>query len=85
MDRRKLIVLLGAVASLASPSGAVEVKPKIGFLCWLTSSARTLLLDQFRDGMQQFGYSEGKNYAIEAYFTGGDRELTEEIARRLVQ
>jgi ABC-type uncharacterized transport system substrate-binding protein len=35
--------------------------------------------------MQQFGYVEGKNYEIEAYFTGGDRELTQEIARKFVQ
>jgi len=83
MDRRKFIIL-GAAAGLASPAAAESKRPKIGLLSWLTRTG-TPALDQFRDGMQQFGYVEGKNYEIEAYFTGGDRELTQEIARKFVQ
>jgi putative tryptophan/tyrosine transport system substrate-binding protein len=84
MDRRKFIILLGVAAGLASPAAAELKKPRIGLLSWLTPTG-TPALDQFRDGMQRFGYVEGKNYEIEAYFTGGNRELTREIARKFVQ
>ena len=65
MDRRKFIIL-GAAAGLASPAAAESKKPKIGLLSWLTRTG-TPALDQFRDGMQQFGYVEGKNYEIRVY------------------
>ena len=35
--------------------------------------------------MQQLGYVDGKNYEVEAYFTGGNREMTQDVARKLVQ
>jgi putative ABC transport system substrate-binding protein len=35
--------------------------------------------------MRQLGYVEGKSYVIEAYFTDGNRELTQEVARKLVE
>ncbi len=41
--------------------------------------------DHFREGMQQLGYVDGKNYDVESYFTGGNREMTQDVARKLVQ
>jgi putative ABC transport system substrate-binding protein len=35
--------------------------------------------------MQQFGHIEGKDYEVEAHFTSGSAELTEQIARKLAQ
>jgi putative ABC transport system substrate-binding protein len=84
MDRREFIVLLGSVAGLASPAAADDKKVKIGFLSWFPPTMH-VDLDHFREGMQQFGYVDGKNYEIEAYFTGGNREMTQDVARRLVQ
>ena len=83
MDRRRFIILFGAIASLA-PAVADERKPKIGFLDWFRPTMKGDL-DHFREGMEQFGYVEGKNYEIEAYFTDGDRALTQDLARKLVR
>jgi putative tryptophan/tyrosine transport system substrate-binding protein len=84
MDRREFIVLLGSVAGLASPAAADDKKVKIGFLSWFPPTMN-VDLDHFREGMQQLGYVDGKNYEVEAYFTGGNREMTQDVARRLVQ
>ena len=84
MDRREFIVLLGAAAGLASPAAADDKKAKIGFLSWFPPTMN-VDLDHFREGMQQFGYVDGKNYEVEAYFTGGNREMTQDVARKLVQ
>jgi putative ABC transport system substrate-binding protein len=84
MDRREFIVLLGAAAGLASPAAADDKKVKIGFLSWFPPTMK-VDLDHFREGMQQLGYVDGKNYEVEAFFTGGNREITEDVARRLVQ
>ena len=84
MDRREVIVLLGSVAGLASPAAADDKKVKIGFLSWFPPTMNGDL-DLFREGMRQLGYVDGKNYEVEAYFTGGNREMTQDVARRLVQ
>jgi putative ABC transport system substrate-binding protein len=84
MHRREFMLLLGAAAGLASPAAAADKKPKIGFLSWFPPTMK-VDLDHFREGMQQFDYVEGKNYEIEAYFTGGNREATQDIARKFVQ
>jgi putative ABC transport system substrate-binding protein len=84
MDRREFIVLLGSVAGLASPAAADDKKVKIGFLSWFPPTMN-VDLDHFREGMQQLGYVDGKNYEVEAYFTGGNREMAQDVARRLVQ
>jgi putative tryptophan/tyrosine transport system substrate-binding protein len=84
LRRREFITLLGAAVGLALPAAADGKRPKIGFLDWFPPAMKGDL-DRFREGMQQFGYVEGKNYEIEAYFTGGNRELTKSLARQLVQ
>jgi putative tryptophan/tyrosine transport system substrate-binding protein len=84
MHRRAFIILLGAAAWFASPAAAEGKKAKIGFVDWFPPTMKSDL-DHFREGMQQFGYVEGKNYDVEAYFTGGNREMTEELTRKLAQ
>jgi len=84
MDRRAFITLLTSTVGLATPTLADRKRPKIGLLDWFPPTMR-VDLDHFREGMQQFGYVEGNDYEIEVYFTSGDRQLTEETARKLVR
>jgi putative ABC transport system substrate-binding protein len=84
MHRREFMLLLGAAAGFASPAATADKKQKIGFLSWFPPTMK-VDLDHFREGMQQFGYVEGKNYEIEAHFSGGSREATRDIARKFVQ
>jgi putative ABC transport system substrate-binding protein len=81
---RKLFVVLMLAAAVAAPAVAADKPAKIGFLSWY-SSDRKVEVDNFREGMRQLGYVEGTSYVIEAHFTDGNRELTQQIARKLVE
>ena len=41
-------------------------------------------LDRFREGMEKVGYT-GRDYDLEGHFTGGNPQLTRDIARKLVE
>jgi putative ABC transport system substrate-binding protein len=85
MRRRDL--LPGLVAfTIARPAWAAanEKKIQIGFLSWFPPSMNTDIA-RFRQGMQQVGYAEGKDYDVEAVFVGGNRALCQDIARKLVR
>jgi hypothetical protein len=56
---------------------------KIGFLSWWPLAVKSLV-DNFHDGMRQLGHIEGKTYEVEAHFTDGNRELTQQVAQKLV-
>jgi putative ABC transport system substrate-binding protein len=81
---RKLFALLLLAGAVAAPAFAADKPAKIGFLSWY-SSTRKAEADNFREGMRQLGYVEGKSYVIEVHFTDGNRELTQQIARKLVE
>lgn len=85
MNRRDLLIAAAAAMS-CSPAGIAQVPklPKIGFLSWFPRSMKHDL-DRFEEGMQQLGYTENRDYEVEAYFTAGDPELTREMARRLIE
>jgi putative tryptophan/tyrosine transport system substrate-binding protein len=82
--RRGFVSLAIAAVCAALPAHADEKKAKIGFVDWFPPSMRADL-DHFREGMTQFGYIEGKNYEVEAYFTAGSPALTRDIVDRLVK
>jgi putative ABC transport system substrate-binding protein len=77
---------VSAVTNLVSPLTAIAAGKtfKIGFLSWFPPSMK-VDLDGFREGMRKFGYVDGTNYTVEAYFTAGNPDLTQEKARALVQ
>jgi ABC-type uncharacterized transport system substrate-binding protein len=81
---RKLFALLAMAVAIATPAAAADKPAKIGFLSWY-SPAMKWHVDHFREGMQRLGYVEGKSYVIEAYFTDGNRELTQQVARKLIE
>jgi len=81
--RRKFLLLSGAALAVARPAFADRKKPRIGYLSWFPDSMRDDL-DRFREGMEKVGYTE-PDYELEAYFTGGNPQLTWDIARTLVE
>jgi putative ABC transport system substrate-binding protein len=82
--RRELVLLSGAALAMAGPAFAARKKPTIGFLSWFPQSMERDL-DRFREGMRELGYSETQDYVVEAYFTGGNPQLTRDMARKLVE
>jgi putative ABC transport system substrate-binding protein len=89
-NRRKLIVALGAGA-LTVPFGAFAQQPvkvwRVGYLGNVDTRApsRPDPLNPFLQGMQRFGYVEGKNLVIERRFPEGNNERLPALATDLVK
>src|ERR1700751_3238494 len=80
---RRGFLLSGTALAIARPAFADRRKPKIGYLSWFPESMKDDL-DRFREGMEKAGFTEA-DYELEAYFTGGNPQLTRDIARKLVE
>jgi putative ABC transport system substrate-binding protein len=75
-------LLLGVVYAQAQQ----PVKtPRIGVLMSGSSEARRAVLDSFRQGLRDFGYTEGHNIVIEYRFDEGRDERLSDLAAELVQ
>ena len=84
--RRRLLVALGTslvVWAWPLASGAQKTtKPaRIGFL----SLADESLLDQFKQGLSELGYVEGRDFVLEPRVAGGKAERLPGLAAELVQ
>ena len=88
--RRELVIALGAGA-LSAPFGShAQQQGKVWRVGYLNQRRRPDSLDSenpgaFRGGMQELGYVEGKNLAIEWRFADGHYERVPVLAAELVQ
>src|SRR5262245_8172787 len=86
MNRRAFVTGLGAV--LAAPLGAgAQVAgraPRIGLLSGGSSHSAAPFVDQFRQGLRELGYTEGRNIVIEYRWDEGKAERLPELAADLV-
>jgi ABC-type uncharacterized transport system substrate-binding protein len=75
MRRREFITMLGGAATWPLMALAQQpVMPVIGFLRSSTLADATNLVTAFRKGLQETGYVEGQNVAIEYRFAENDRD-----------
>ncbi len=87
MDRRKFIrvvtniVATGPLAAFAQPASM----PVIGFLSSLGSSDRASIMPAFNQGLQEAGYVEGRNLAIEYRWAEGQYGRLPALAADLVR
>ncbi len=75
MDRRAFVTGLGAV--LAAPLAAEAQRssvPRVDYLGNSSSSLEPELVDAFRQGLREFGYTEGQNISIEYRWAEGRYE-----------
>ncbi len=84
MRRRDFINLVGAAAAWPFAARAQQADHlfRIGYLS--EGSAATPSFDEFRAGMRDLGYVEGKNFQIESRFAAGGRERLAAQAKELV-
>jgi ABC-type uncharacterized transport system substrate-binding protein len=91
MQRRKIIALvvcatggvaLGRSFALRAQQAAT---PVIGFLSARSSTSLPHLLDAFRKGLKEAGYSEGQNLKIELRWAEGHYDRLPALAAELVQ
>ena len=87
IGRREFITLLGGAAACwplavrAQQAGS----PIIGFLYHGTTLTAAPRVAEFREGLGQAGYIEGRNVEIEFRFSQGDRARLRELAADLVR
>jgi putative ABC transport system substrate-binding protein len=88
MNRRDFVTLIAGGTAAAWPR-AVRAQsptmPVIGFLNSESESARTRLVEAFRQGLSEEGYTEGRNVAIEYRWAEGQYQRLEEQAVDLVR
>ena len=86
LNRRNLIALLGgALAWPLSASAQEPALPVIGFLNSASPGPFAPLLDAFRTGLNEGGYVEGRNVAIEYRWAEGQYARLPEMAADLVR
>jgi putative tryptophan/tyrosine transport system substrate-binding protein len=82
--RRREFFFVSLAAALPVDAWAQQELRKIGFVSWFSPSLAAHV-EQFRKGMRDLGYLEGRDIAVDAYFTDGDRDRTREVVRKLLQ
>ena len=89
INRRQLLLTLGAGALIAPFASAVELHdkkmPRIGYLSVTTAERDKEWLNSFRQGLKDLGYIEGKNIAIEVRHAAGYRERLAPLALELAK
>src|SRR3954454_19928505 len=83
--RRDFMVGLGAALGCSSAPGAQQkAMPVIGYLGLGSPGSRVSILNAFREGLNETGYVEGRNVAIEYRWAEGDTERFGSLVAELV-
>jgi len=88
MDRRAFITIVGGgiiTMPLVGEAQPVPKVPKIGLLSGASSTGVVVLVEAFKQGMQELGYVEGKTFVLEARYADNKSEKLPELARELVE
>jgi putative ABC transport system substrate-binding protein len=86
MRRRELISLVGGVAAAWPLAARAQqpARPLIGFLNSASPSAYAPMVAAFQDGLNQTGFVDGRDVAIEYHWAEGDYDLLPWFAATLV-
>jgi putative ABC transport system substrate-binding protein len=86
MRRREFITLVGCAAVVWSfAAHGQSPKPVIGFLRNTTPDESSYLLTALRKGLNEAGYVEGENLAIEYRWGGGHQDQLRSLAADLIR
>ncbi len=87
MDRRKLLAFFGSLAAVSPLTARAQQPsmPVVGCLHFGSSEAFSTQLELLRKGLEENGYLEGKNVAIEYRWAEGQLDRLRELATDLVR
>ena len=76
MRRREFITLLGGAAAAWPPAARAQQAaiPLVGYFSGRSSDSEELLLSSVRKGLEEEGFTIGKNIAVEYRFSGGNED-----------
>ena len=86
MDRRSFIATIGGLVTTSRDAFAQKRGPAlVGFLCGESPQRWVRLVDAFRRGLGETGYTEDKNLSIDYRWAEGQDERLPALARDLVR
>jgi ABC transporter substrate binding protein len=85
MKRREFITLLGGAAAWPFAARAEQAKPMVGFVSGGSPGPFAYLVRAFRQGLNETGYVEGQNLAIEFRWAEGRYERLPELVTDLIR
>jgi putative ABC transport system substrate-binding protein len=88
LNRRTLLVSLGTAAFAVPDSSAQQLSrklPRIGWLVPTTQAEWEGLLEEYRHGMRELGYIEGRTVETEYIYADGHFDRLPDLAAKLVE
>ena len=85
MKRREFLGIVSWLAARPYAARAQQQLPVIGYLSSRSPSDSVALVAAFRKGLNEAGYVEGKNIAIEYRWADGQYDRLPAVAAELVQ
>src|SRR5215204_934485 len=86
MRRRELMAVIGGVAAgWPASARAQQTMPVIGYVSGRSLEYEERLLSSFRKGLEEEGYTAGRNVAVQYRFSDGDDSRLPAIAAEFVR